>query len=46
MTREAAIVDPVDPDRVLTAVSDQAVQLKSVLTTHHHWYVPFVFNMN
>lgn len=36
-TREAAVVDPVDPDKVLTAVSDQAVQLKSVLTTHHHW---------
>lgn len=30
-------MDPVDPDRVLSTVSDQAVQLKSVLTTHHHW---------
>lgn len=30
-------MDPVDPERVLTAVQDQAVQLKSVLTTHHHW---------
>lgn len=36
-TREAAVVDPVDPDRVLTTVSDQAVALKSILTTHHHW---------
>ncbi|XP_031641216.1 hydroxyacylglutathione hydrolase, mitochondrial isoform X2 [Contarinia nasturtii] len=36
-TREAVVVDPVDPERVLTAVSDQAVQLKSILTTHHHW---------
>lgn len=36
-TKAAAIVDPVDPDRVLTAVSDHAVTLTSVLTTHHHW---------
>lgn len=26
-----------DPDRVLATVANQAVQLKSVLTTHHHW---------
>lgn len=36
-TRDAAIVDPVEPDRVLDAVSKHKVTLKSVLTTHHHW---------
>lgn len=37
-TKEAAIVDPVDPTTVLTAVKEQGVNLTSVLTTHHHWY--------
>lgn len=36
-TRQAAIVDPVDPDAVLKAVTDENVELHSVLTTHHHW---------
>lgn len=36
-TKEAAIVDPVEPDRVLETVASHAVKLKSVLTTHHHW---------
>lgn len=36
-TRNAAIVDPVDPDAVLAAVRKHDVQLTSVLTTHHHW---------
>lgn len=36
-TKEAAIVDPVDPVRVLITAADQAVKLKMVLTTHHHW---------
>lgn len=26
-----------DPERVLSTVADQAVHLKSILTTHHHW---------
>ena len=38
-TQEAAIVDPVDPDKVLQAVNKYKVNLTSVLTTHHHWYV-------
>ena len=38
-TQEAAIVDPVDPDKVLQAVDKYKVNLTSVLTTHHHWYV-------
>lgn len=36
-TREAAIVDPVNPETVLEAVKNENVQLKSVLTTHHHY---------
>lgn len=36
-TREAAIVDPVNPEAVLEAVLNENVKLKKVLTTHHHW---------
>lgn len=36
-TRDAAIVDPVDPESVLAAVEKENVNLKQVLTTHHHW---------
>ncbi|GLH04101.1 uncharacterized protein GBIM_09883 [Gryllus bimaculatus] len=36
-TKEAAIVDPVEPDKVVRAVSQEGVKLTSVLTTHHHW---------
>ncbi|KAI8436127.1 hypothetical protein MSG28_004227 [Choristoneura fumiferana] len=36
-TKEAAIVDPVDPQSVLQAVKDHGVKLTTVMTTHHHW---------
>ncbi|XP_031836961.1 hydroxyacylglutathione hydrolase, mitochondrial isoform X1 [Nomia melanderi] len=36
-TQEAAIVDPVDPEAVLSAVQQNNVKLTKVLTTHHHW---------
>ncbi|CAH2980137.1 unnamed protein product [Chilo suppressalis] len=36
-TKQAAIVDPVDPKSVMKAVEEQGVNLTSVLTTHHHW---------
>ena len=36
-TREAAIVDPVTPEQVLSAVKDSNCNLTTVLTTHHHW---------
>ncbi|GAB0097246.1 Hydroxyacylglutathione hydrolase [Sergentomyia squamirostris] len=36
-TKNAAIVDPVDPDSVLAAVDEEKVNLVKVLTTHHHW---------
>ncbi|XP_040296542.1 hydroxyacylglutathione hydrolase, mitochondrial isoform X1 [Bufo bufo] len=36
-TKEAAIVDPVQPKKVVEAVKKHGVKLTSVLTTHHHW---------
>ncbi|EDV97263.1 hydroxyacylglutathione hydrolase, mitochondrial isoform X2 [Drosophila grimshawi] len=36
-TREAAIVDPVDPELVIKTVQEENVKLNKVLTTHHHW---------
>ncbi|XP_028669666.1 hydroxyacylglutathione hydrolase, mitochondrial isoform X2 [Erpetoichthys calabaricus] len=36
-TREAAIVDPVEPHKVVDAVKKHGVKLTTVLTTHHHW---------
>nr|XP_012214754.1 PREDICTED: hydroxyacylglutathione hydrolase, mitochondrial-like isoform X3 [Linepithema humile] len=36
-TQEAAIVDPVDPEAVTTAVQKNNIKLTKVLTTHHHW---------
>ncbi|XP_033221520.1 hydroxyacylglutathione hydrolase, mitochondrial-like isoform X2 [Belonocnema kinseyi] len=36
-SKEAAIVDPVDPDAVFLAVKENSVNLTKVLTTHHHW---------
>ena len=36
-TKEAAIVDPVDPDCVIKAVEEEGVKLTTILTTHHHW---------
>ncbi|KAK4476017.1 hypothetical protein MN116_001249 [Schistosoma mekongi] len=31
-----AVVDPVEPNKVLSVVKQRGLQLKSVLTTHHH----------
>ncbi|KAG8433310.1 hypothetical protein GDO86_017554 [Hymenochirus boettgeri] len=36
-TKEAAIVDPVQPQKVVDSVKKHGVKLTSVLTTHHHW---------
>ncbi|XP_015925894.1 hydroxyacylglutathione hydrolase, mitochondrial [Parasteatoda tepidariorum] len=36
-TGKAAIVDPVEPNKVLKAADDAKVDLTTVLTTHHHW---------
>lgn len=38
-TKEAAIVDPVEPDAVTAAVKEEEVSLRAILTTHHHWYI-------
>lgn len=36
-TREAAVVDPVEPIKVVEAVRKHGVKLTTILTTHHHW---------
>jgi len=36
-TRQAAVVDPVEPQKVLDAVERENVNLTKILTTHHHW---------
>ncbi|XP_047024596.1 hydroxyacylglutathione hydrolase, mitochondrial isoform X1 [Helicoverpa zea] len=36
-TKEAAVVDPVEPKSVLQAVKEHGAKLTTVLTTHHHW---------
>ncbi|XP_076039984.1 hydroxyacylglutathione hydrolase tenzing norgay [Oratosquilla oratoria] len=36
-SKNAAIVDPVDPKTVLEAVKEVGANLTTVLTTHHHW---------
>ena len=35
-TMQAAVVDPVDPDKVMSAAKEEGVHVKAVLTTHHH----------
>ncbi|KAJ1742695.1 Cytoplasmic glyoxalase II [Coemansia sp. RSA 1086] len=34
--REVAIVDPVEPQKVLSIVEQTGMKLKAILTTHHH----------
>ncbi|CAB4271112.1 unnamed protein product [Prunus armeniaca] len=41
-TKEAAAVDPVEPEKVLKAAQEHGVDIKLVLTTHHHWYLGFI----
>ncbi|CAA0811000.1 Hydroxyacylglutathione hydrolase cytoplasmic [Striga hermonthica] len=36
-TKEAAVVDPVEPHKILRIAQENGVELKLVLTTHHHW---------
>ncbi|OQR71345.1 hydroxyacylglutathione hydrolase [Tropilaelaps mercedesae] len=35
-TKEAAVVDPAEPQKVISAVESAQVKLTTVLTTHHH----------
>ncbi|CAI9091918.1 OLC1v1027038C1 [Oldenlandia corymbosa var. corymbosa] len=37
VSREGAVVDPVEPQKVVDVAEENWVDLKSVLTTHHHW---------
>lgn len=43
-TKEAAVVDPVEPHKVLRVAQENEVDLKFVLTTHHHWSVPLLLS--
>uniref|UniRef100_A0A3Q0STS1 Hydroxyacylglutathione hydrolase n=1 Tax=Amphilophus citrinellus TaxID=61819 RepID=A0A3Q0STS1_AMPCI len=36
-SKEAAVIDPVEPIKVVEAVRKHGVKLTTVLTTHHHW---------
>lgn len=36
-SKEAAVVDPVEPEKLLQVARQYDVHLKLVLTTHHHW---------
>ncbi|CAO3595607.1 unnamed protein product [Absidia cylindrospora] len=37
-TKTAAVVDPVEPDKVLNSLEDYSeYKLTTILTTHHHW---------
>ncbi|KZV42598.1 hydroxyacylglutathione hydrolase cytoplasmic [Dorcoceras hygrometricum] len=37
-TKQAAVVDPVEPEKILRVAQENGVALKLVLTTHHHWW--------
>ena len=37
-SKEAAVVDPVEAEKVVEVAKQHGVLLKFVLTTHHHWY--------
>lgn len=36
-SREAALVDPVEPEKCVNAIKEENVKLTHILTTHHHW---------
>ncbi|KAI3925178.1 hypothetical protein MKW98_009828 [Papaver atlanticum] len=36
-SKQAAVVDPVEPDKIVDLAQQQGLLLKMVLTTHHHW---------
>lgn len=38
-TREAGVVDPAEPSKVLKVLEQENVQLTTILTTHKHWSV-------
>lgn len=36
-TKAAAVVDPVEPHKIIRVAEENGVDLQFVLTTHHHW---------
>ncbi|KAJ4753804.1 hypothetical protein LUZ62_088209 [Rhynchospora pubera] len=36
-TKEAAAVDPVEPEKIIQAATEIGASVNAVLTTHHHW---------
>lgn len=38
-TKQGAVVDPVEPEKIIKVAKENGVELKLVLTTHHHWLV-------
>jgi len=36
-SKEAAAVDPADPEKVISAAQKEGVKITTILTTHHHW---------
>lgn len=36
-SKEAAVVDPVEPEHVLAQLKGKDIKLTKILTTHHHW---------
>jgi hydroxyacylglutathione hydrolase len=36
-SKQCAVIDPVDPEKVQQALKEEGVELTTVLTTHHHW---------
>ncbi|CAN7002121.1 unnamed protein product [Brassica rapa subsp. trilocularis] len=36
-TGDAAVVDPVEPEKVIKSAEQHSANIKFVLTTHHHW---------
>ncbi|XP_068319214.1 hydroxyacylglutathione hydrolase cytoplasmic-like [Pyrus communis] len=36
-TNKAAVVDPVEPEKVLKAAQEHGVRIKLILTTRHYW---------
>ena len=37
VTKVAAVVDPVEPQKVLDKAKERGVEIQYVLTTHSHW---------
>jgi len=37
-SNEGAVIDPVEPDKIIEIVNRENIKLTTILTTHHHWY--------